>query len=75
MTSKKPVVVEKNPNIAEGTVILSMEIGKVTNTRKLPSKTEAIQTEVDRKMLADSAGHDKPAFATRAEQAKVALAV
>jgi hypothetical protein len=51
MTSKKPVVVEKNPNIATGTVILSMEIGKVTNTRKLPSQTEAIQTDVDRKML------------------------
>jgi len=30
--------------------------------------------EVDRKMLADLAIHDKPAFAALAEQAKTALA-
>jgi large subunit ribosomal protein L20 len=32
------------------------------------------EVEVDRKMLADIAVHDKPAFAALAEQAKVALA-
>ena len=32
------------------------------------------EVEVDRKMLADIAVHDKPAFAAVAEQAKVALA-
>ncbi len=32
------------------------------------------EVEVDRKMLADIAVHDKPAFAALAEQAKAALA-
>ncbi len=38
-------------SIAENTVILSLELGKVTNTRKISSNTEAIQTDVDRRML------------------------
>lgn len=46
-----PVVIEKNPNIAEGTVMLSLELGRITNSRRLPSQTDAIETEADRKML------------------------
>jgi hypothetical protein len=45
------VQIEQNPNIASGTVVLNLEIGRITNTRRLPKNTEAIETEADRKML------------------------
>src|SRR3972149_11329234 len=43
-----------NPNttaLAEATLILNLEIGKVSNRRKLDSQTDAIETDVDRTML------------------------
>ncbi len=39
------------PQIAEATIILSLELGKVTNRRRLKSDTETITTEIDRGML------------------------
>jgi uncharacterized phage infection (PIP) family protein YhgE len=43
--------IETNPTVAEQTVVLSLELGKVTNRRKINSNTEAVETEIDRKML------------------------
>ena len=45
------ITIENNQTIAENTVILSLEIGQVTNRRKLNSNTEAVETEIDRTML------------------------
>jgi len=53
--AKKEVKIEKNPNLAEGTVVLDMEIGRITNSRRLPKHTDAIETDADRKMLRVSA--------------------
>lgn len=45
------VEVEVEPQIAEAAVILNLELGRVTNSRRLKSDTEAITTEIDRDML------------------------
>jgi hypothetical protein len=42
---------EVNPSIADATVILNLEFGRVSNRRKLKSDTEAITTEIDRNSL------------------------
>ena len=41
----------ENPNIAKETVILSLEIGRISNNRTLPKDTKLVTSEVDRKML------------------------
>jgi hypothetical protein len=45
------IQIEKSQTVADNTVILSLEIGQVTNRRKLNSNTEAVETEIDRTML------------------------
>lgn len=45
------VQIEAAPSVAEQTVVLSLELGKVTNRRKLKSDTETVDTEIDRTML------------------------
>lgn len=42
---------EQSESLNEVTMILNLELGRVTNRRKLASETEAIETEVDRDML------------------------
>src|SRR3972149_7655330 len=38
-------------SLADSTVILNLELGRVTNRRKLDSNTSAVDTEIDRTML------------------------
>lgn len=39
------------PELSESTVILNLELGKITNRRRIKSDHEAITTEIDRSML------------------------
>lgn len=45
------VVIENQESVAEGTVVLSLELGKVTTKRTVSSNTEKVDTEIDRNML------------------------
>lgn len=45
------VKIESAPTLADNTVILSLEIGQVTNRRKLSSNSTEVNTEIDRTML------------------------
>jgi hypothetical protein len=48
---KASPVVEQKPNLAESTVMLSLQIGQVSTRRKLDADSESIQTDIDRSML------------------------
>lgn len=50
MKTTKPVV-EQTPNLADGTVMLNLSIGQVSNRKKVDSDSESFQTEIDREML------------------------
>jgi hypothetical protein len=39
------------PELSESTVILNLELGKISNRRRIKSDHEAISTEIDRTML------------------------
>jgi hypothetical protein len=39
------------PQISDSTVVLSLELGRVSNRRRIKSDTEAITTDIDRSML------------------------
>jgi hypothetical protein len=41
----------QQPSLVESTVVLSLEISKITNRKKLHRDTDAVDTEVDRAML------------------------
>lgn len=47
----KPIEILKPQDITDSTVILSLDLGKVTNRRTIESNTDAVETEIDRKML------------------------
>lgn len=48
---EKGIEIIKQADIQESTVILNLDLGKVTNRRVIASSTENIDTEIDRKML------------------------
>jgi hypothetical protein len=50
MTTESPVV-EQKQNLAEGTVMLNLSLGQVSNRKKIDSDTAAIDTEIDKDML------------------------
>jgi hypothetical protein len=50
MTTASPVV-EQKQNLAEGTVMLNLSLGQVSNRKKIDSDTAAIDTEIDKDML------------------------
>lgn len=54
MAKNEAVATQSAPataNLTEGTIVLSLELGRVSNRKKLRSDDESIQTEVDRTML------------------------
>ena len=52
MASSPAVAIESRPtSIAESTVVLNLELGRISNRKKIDSRSTVVETDVDRSML------------------------